>query len=99
MSAKANKAPIVPKMELLEEHVNVLSLPVRIVNMLESAGIFTLSDLLQRTQRELMLLPNFNEKTLETILKALERVGFVATSRFVPGPDFVKAPSRRKRTI
>jgi hypothetical protein len=50
---------------------------VRIINALETgAGIYTVKQLLQLTPAQILALPNFGQKTLNTIYDALERFGF-----------------------
>ena len=58
------------------------------VNCLEEKGIFTVRDLLSRTPQQLLEIPNFGEKTLETIDQALAKIGFHRTAR----PDERPAP-------
>ncbi len=51
-------------------------LSVRTVNCLEDQAIFTVRDLLNCTPERLLEIPNFGEKTLQTVYDALEKVGF-----------------------
>ena len=53
-----------------------IGLSVRTTNCLEEKGIFTVSDLLNRTRDDLLSISNFGEKTLEEVYKALEDIGF-----------------------
>ena len=53
----------------------------RTVNCLEEQRIFTVYDLLQRTREQLLKIPNFGEKTVETVYAALEKIGFYRRSR------------------
>ena len=48
-----------------------LDLPVRIINKLESVGLFTLEDLLQMNQEDVLLIRQINSKSLEKILDAV----------------------------
>jgi DNA-directed RNA polymerase subunit alpha len=57
-----------------------IDLIVRTVNCLEDAGIFTVRDLLNCTAKQLLEIPNFAEKTLETIYEALAKIGFNRTA-------------------
>ncbi len=58
-----------------------IGLTVRTTNCLEERGIFTVADLLNTTRTELLSIPNFGEKTLEEVYKALEDIGFLRRSR------------------
>ncbi len=53
-----------------------IDLAVRTVNGLEEEGIFTVRDLLSCQPERLLAIPNFAEKTLETVFAALEKIGF-----------------------
>lgn len=54
-----------------------MKLPIRTINALEQhANVFTVRALLQKTPKEILALPNFGEKTLETIYEALAEFGF-----------------------
>ncbi|MHB1035029.1 MAG: DNA-directed RNA polymerase subunit alpha C-terminal domain-containing protein [Pirellulales bacterium] len=74
----ADIAPNSPrKLEtLLEEGVAVLGLGVRTTNALESCGIITLQQLLQRTPSQLLGIKNFGVKTLREVFKSLVALGF-----------------------
>jgi DNA-directed RNA polymerase subunit alpha len=56
-------------------------LSVRTVNCLEEQGLFTVKDLLHCTPQRLLDIPNFGEKTLQSVYDALEKVGFCRPSR------------------
>jgi DNA-directed RNA polymerase alpha subunit len=56
---------------LLEEGVAALNLNVRIVNMLEDAGIITVSQLLKCTPAQLLDVPRFGAKALVAVYRAL----------------------------
>jgi DNA-directed RNA polymerase subunit alpha len=58
-------------------------LSVRTVNCLEEQAIFTVRDLLNCTPARLLEIPNFGEKTLQTVYEALEKVGFYRDSKQV----------------
>jgi DNA-directed RNA polymerase subunit alpha len=53
-----------------------LGLPVRTVNCLEDHNVLTVEDLLNCTPEKLLSFPNFGEKTLEEVYRALEKAGF-----------------------
>ena len=58
-----------------------IGLSVRTTNCLEDHGIFTVHDLLQRKPDDLLSIPNFGEKTLDEVYKALQNVGFCREPR------------------
>lgn len=58
-----------------------IGLPVRTTNCLDEHGISTVGDLLYSTREELLSVPNFGEKTLEEVYKALEKLGFQRQDR------------------
>jgi len=66
--------------ERLELSLAEIDLAVRTVNCLEDRGIFTAEDLLKCTPEELLEIPNFGGKTLETVYEALETIGFCRTA-------------------
>jgi DNA-directed RNA polymerase subunit alpha len=53
-----------------------IGLTVRTAIHLETMGIFTVQDLLNRTPEELLNSSSFGEQMLEEIYKALESIGF-----------------------
>jgi DNA-directed RNA polymerase subunit alpha len=65
----------------LEMSTAEIGLSVRTTNCLEERGIFTVWDLLNCTQEDLLSISNFGEKTLEEVYTALEAVGFFRTPR------------------
>jgi len=58
--------------EVLEEPVEVLGLSNRILNSLKAQKILKLKDLCKYSQEELKTFPNFGEKSLEELKKALK---------------------------
>ena len=64
------------KDQRLEMSTAEIGLPVRTVNCLEDHGVFTVDQLLHCTPEKLLSFPNFGEKTLEEVYKALEGIGF-----------------------
>ena len=58
-----------------------IGLAVRTVNCLEDHGVLTVEDLLNCTPERLLSFPNFGEKTLEEVYRALEDFGFPRQSR------------------
>lgn len=65
----------------LEMSTAEIGLSVRTTNCLEERGIFTVSQLLQSSPKELLSISNFGEKTLEEVYKSLEKIGFYRNSR------------------
>jgi DNA-directed RNA polymerase subunit alpha len=63
------------KDERLEMSTAEIGLPVRTVNCLEDHGVFTVQHLLDCTPAKLLSFPNFGEKTLEEVYRALEAIG------------------------
>ena len=71
-----------------------IDLAVRTVNGLEEEGIFTVQDLLSCQPERLLAIPNFAEKTLETVFAALEKIGFYRESGH-PGATGTGQPPRQ----
>ncbi len=65
----------------LELPLAEIELAVRTVNCLEEEGLLTVRQLLNCTPQRLLEIPNFGEKTLQTVYEALEKVGFDRRSR------------------
>ncbi len=65
----------------LQLSTSEMGLPVRTTNCLDEQGITTIGDLLRCTREELLAVPNFGEKTLEEVYKALEKFGFYRKGR------------------
>ncbi len=63
------------KDQRLEMSTAEIGLPVRTVNCLEDHGVFTVEQLLNCTPEKLLSFPNFGEKTLEEVYRALEAIG------------------------
>ena len=63
--------------DVLRESVQVLGLPARVVNALESKKeVLYVYQLLQLTKDELEEMPNFGNKTVDIIFRSLSRFGF-----------------------
>lgn len=67
--------------EKLSMSLAEIGLSVRTTNCLDEQGISTVADLLKCRRQTLLNIPNFGEKTLEEVFKALERLGFVRAER------------------
>ena len=65
----------------LQMSTSELGLPVRTTNCLDELGVTTIGELLKCTREELLSVPNFGEKTLEEVYKALEKLGFYRQGR------------------
>ena len=63
------------KDQRLEMSTAEIGLPVRTVNCLEDHGVFTVDQLLHCTPEKLLSFPNFGEKTLEEVYRALAAIG------------------------
>ncbi len=69
------------KRRQLKERLNMslaeLGLSVRTTNCLDEQGVSTVEDLLKWRREDLLAIPNFGEKTLEEVLNALQKLGFL----------------------
>jgi len=63
--------------EKLQMSMAEVGLSVRTTNCLDEQGISTVGDLLKCKRSDLLNIPNFGEKTLEEVFRALEKLGFV----------------------
>jgi DNA-directed RNA polymerase subunit alpha len=80
--------------ERLDLSLAETSLCVRTVNCLEDEGIFTIRDLLNCTPKRLLEIPNLGGKTLRTIYRALEELGFPSSA-----PQTAEPSADTPRTI
>jgi hypothetical protein len=83
--SKIKPAPIgdQPSAELemnLARSINELEFSVRSENALKNARIETVRDLIQKTEKEMLLLPNFGRKSLREVVEILETMGLSLTS-------------------
>jgi DNA-directed RNA polymerase alpha subunit len=70
--------------DFLEEPIQELGLPARVVNALENKkDVLYVKQLLALSIHELEAIPNFGKKTISMIFKALAKNGFHARSRKV----------------
>ncbi len=72
--APANEVPN-ELIQVLSRRVSELELSVRAANCLKGAGIGTLSDLVQRTESEMLRTKNFGKKSLDEIKEVLAEMG------------------------
>jgi DNA-directed RNA polymerase alpha subunit len=54
-----------------------LGVSQRLINLLESNGISKLEDLMNKKKEELISMPNFGEKQLEILFKALSNYHYI----------------------
>jgi len=59
-----------------ELSIEELELSVRAYNCLKRANIFSLSDLLKKTERELMEIKNFGRKSAEEVIERVKAMGY-----------------------
>jgi len=52
-------------------HLSELGVSQKVINILDSEGVFSLESLLKKTKEELLSIPNFGEKQLSVLFKAL----------------------------
>src|SRR5213595_2363601 len=67
--------PPLPRNDLLDRSVDELELSVRSYNCLKNAGIKTIRDLVQRSEREMLATKNFGKKSLNEIKEILNGMG------------------------
>ncbi|RMH51723.1 MAG: DNA-directed RNA polymerase subunit alpha [Zetaproteobacteria bacterium] len=60
---------------LLDQSIENLDLSARSINCLKGGEIFRIGDLVRRSEREMMHMPNFGKKSLVEIKEALDRMG------------------------
>jgi len=61
--------------EILFRSIDDLELPVRASNCLKKANIYTVGELVQKTENELLKAKNFGRKSLDDIIKVLNDMG------------------------
>lgn len=67
-----NIIPLVPS----DSHIKVLNLEVRTFNFLTRAGITTVSEVINRSEEQLLSIPNFGDGSLRDLKNALSRHGY-----------------------
>jgi hypothetical protein len=86
--------------DLLSESVSELGLPVRVVNALEThLNIRTIQDLLSVTATQILAVPNFGKKTLNSIMGCLAKFGFKATTGRSSDNEDLSCIEARRRNI
>jgi len=60
---------------ILMKKASELDLPCRAANCLKNEGVFYIGDLVQKTERQLMLHPNFGHRSLMQIKEKLADMG------------------------
>ncbi|MDO5310135.1 MAG: DNA-directed RNA polymerase subunit alpha C-terminal domain-containing protein [Planctomycetia bacterium] len=76
------------RMEKMEMSLAEIGLSVRTTNCLDEHGVATVADLLRCSREELLGIPNFGEKTLDEVLNALEKLGFLREEKRGAGPAY-----------
>lgn len=98
--------------ELFNKPIGDLNLSVRTLNCLRRGGIATVGELIGKSEKELMTLRNFGQKSKEELEERLRELG-LALSISAPAkpaeeevaeekpekPEMAEAPKRRRRTI
>ena len=79
-----SEAHFSPQEELLQRPVSILNLSVRSTNCLQNARIFTMGDLVQKTNEELKALPHLGRKSLFEICIKLRNLGLHLGMRLTP---------------
>jgi len=69
------KISTIQEEELINAPISSLNLPVRSINSLRCNNIHTVADLINKTARELMPIPNFGSKSLREVKEALAKIG------------------------
>src|SRR5438046_8916019 len=91
------RAPL-PRNDQLDRSVDELELSVRSYNCLKNAGIKTIRDLVQRSEREMLATKNFGKKSLGEIRDILRGMGLDlacnSTSKAIPFPVPAKVQLR-----
>lgn len=75
--------------------IEELELSVRAYNCLKRANIFTLNDLLKKTERELMEIKNFGRKSAEEVIERMKQLGYTLKPG---GPRSFKGTSSEHET-
>lgn len=74
-SYQQQERPPLPRNDQLDRSVDELELSVRSYNCLKNAGIKTIRDLVQRSEREMLATKNFGKKSLGEIRDILQSMG------------------------
>jgi UDP-N-acetylglucosamine enolpyruvyl transferase len=59
----------------LSHKIDELQLPIHVSNCLRDAGINTIGDLVSRTKKNLLALPQFGRKSLDEVVEVLDNLG------------------------
>jgi DNA-directed RNA polymerase subunit alpha len=68
--------PVPTEPEVLSKRLEELQFDKRACNLLETKGIVTLKDLLQKSKEELRDIHGFGEKTLQKVIERVEELGY-----------------------
>jgi DNA-directed RNA polymerase subunit alpha len=74
-SYQQQERPPLPRNDQLDRSVDELELSVRSYNCLKNAGIKSIRDLVQRSEREMLATKNFGKKSLSEIREILQGMG------------------------
>jgi DNA-directed RNA polymerase subunit alpha len=74
-SSKINKEDVYKKIYLDQMNISNLNLSTRTYNSLHKANIYTVSDLLQYTEEDLLKINNFGRRSAEQVIDSLKRIG------------------------
>ena len=74
-SYQQQERPPLPRNDQLDRSVDELELSVRSYNCLKNAGIKSIRDLVQRSEREMLATKNFGKKSLGEIREILQGMG------------------------
>ncbi len=72
--------PVQSEPEELNKRLEELGFDKRACNLLETKGVITLKDLLQKTKEELKDIHGFGEKTLQKVIERVEELGYQLAS-------------------
>lgn len=70
------------------------ALPLRVVNVLETEGVFLVGELLARKREYLMTVRNFGEKTIKEVIAALKKMGVEPPADWLAAPPKPSPPGR-----
>lgn len=82
----------------LDEGLDSVGLPQRLINALEKAGIVTVRDLLGRRREEILAIRNVGRLYIRQIFEALRRIGFIVPGEFSSMPKPKRASPKPGRS-
>lgn len=85
---------------LLDESLHELGLPIRVINAFEThANVFLVRELLAMKPEDVLNIPNFGQKTLDTVYDALAKFGFYREGSSKSGNNSSADTDRRRRRL